>query len=334
MAASLHANTLSLSLIASVAYRTLASDFGAARTLGEDYVNANVVKSGSGRVTSRTVNLPAELLLKYTTMEYALSRPAQVHPILLYVIATCMDKDDFKALRATAHELGYDQCPNSSVFRGTKWYAPKQIQEILGLTAATAAIVPRPGAPGPSQSAPAAAGNQPLGAALFLLPVSPCEFQLITKILEQLQLQRQPWPLANDKRAQCCSGMALSVAEGMLETSFPNTGVRVMLFIGGDAWPHRPSRRQCAPSRRSDELLQHGRARQAVSHARTWSLVSTELCERIRSHHDIDKDNNVNFYDVIAKRAAPDGYTIEWHPSSLPTSSTRTCPVSPFASLR
>lgn len=44
-------------------------------------------------------NLPAELLPKYTTIEYTLSRPAQIPPIFLYVVDTCMDDDDLKALR-------------------------------------------------------------------------------------------------------------------------------------------------------------------------------------------------------------------------------------------
>lgn len=44
-------------------------------------------------------NLPAELLPKYTTIEYTLSRPAQVPPIFLFVVDTCLDEDDLKALR-------------------------------------------------------------------------------------------------------------------------------------------------------------------------------------------------------------------------------------------
>jgi protein transport protein SEC23 len=44
-------------------------------------------------------NLPAELLPKYTTIEYTLSRPAQVPPIFLFVVDTCLDNDDLKALR-------------------------------------------------------------------------------------------------------------------------------------------------------------------------------------------------------------------------------------------
>ena len=46
-----------------------------------------------------TNNLPAELLPKYTTIEYTLARPAQVPPIFLYVVDTCLDEDDLKALR-------------------------------------------------------------------------------------------------------------------------------------------------------------------------------------------------------------------------------------------
>lgn len=44
-------------------------------------------------------NLPAELLPKYTTIEYTLARPAQVPPIFLFVIDTCLDEEDLKALK-------------------------------------------------------------------------------------------------------------------------------------------------------------------------------------------------------------------------------------------
>lgn len=55
---------------------------------------------------------------------------------------------------------------------------------------------------------------QAFGAARFLLPVSQCEFQL-TGILESLT--RDPWPVASDKRPLRCTGVALSVAVGLLE---------------------------------------------------------------------------------------------------------------------
>jgi protein transport protein SEC23 len=43
-------------------------------------------------------NLPAELYPTYSTIEYTLSRPAQTPPIFLYVVDTCMDSDELKAL--------------------------------------------------------------------------------------------------------------------------------------------------------------------------------------------------------------------------------------------
>ena len=197
-------------------------------------------------------NLPAELLPKYTTIEYTLSRPAQIPPIFLYVVDTCMDADDLKALCETlvvslsllpphalvglitfgtmvqVHELGYENCPKSYVFRGSKDYSPKNIQDMLGLTPGAR---PAPGAPG-GPSAPRAAGAAQLGVSRFLLPVSQCEYQL-TGILEQLQ--RDPWPVPSDRRAQRCTGAALGVAVGLLETTYQNTGARIMLFCGGPA---------------------------------------------------------------------------------------------------
>lgn len=82
---------------------------------------------------------------------------------------------------------------------------------MLGLSAGPA---PRPSGAGlpPGQAPPVAAG-----ASRFLLPVSQCEYGL-TGILEQLS--RDPWPVASDRRAQRCTGVAMSVAVGLLEVNF------------------------------------------------------------------------------------------------------------------
>ncbi|KZT37080.1 hypothetical protein SISSUDRAFT_1129918 [Sistotremastrum suecicum HHB10207 ss-3] len=242
-------------------------------------------------------NLPAELLPKYTTIEYTLSRPAQVPPIFLFVVDTCLDEEELKALRdaiiislslippfalvglitygtmTQLHELGYGDCPKSYVFRGGKEYNQKQIQDMLGLSGTRAA--PRPGQPLPPQG---------LGAARFLLPVSQCEFQL-TSILEQLT--RDPWPVANDKRALRCAGVALSVAVGLLESTFAQTGARIMMFAGGP----------CTEG--------------------PGMVVSNELREPIRSHHDIDRDSvkhfkrATKFFEALAKRAANNGHAVD-----------------------
>ncbi|CAO1630818.1 unnamed protein product [Parajaminaea phylloscopi] len=255
-----------------------------------------------------STNLPAELLPKYTTIEYTLSRPAPTPPVFLYVVDTCLDEQDLKGLREAlvvslsllppnalvglitfgtmtqVHELGYEACPKSYVFRGTKEYAPKAIQDMLGLTPGTRPqMPPQAGGPSTQPGAPQPPASRS-GAARFLLPVQQCEFQL-TSILEQLQ--KDAWPVASDKRAQRCTGTAVGVAVGLLETTFPNTGARIMLFSGGP----------CSEG--------------------PGNVVSTELRERIRSHHDIDKDNvkfykrALKYYDALAKRSAHNGHAID-----------------------
>jgi protein transport protein SEC23 len=104
-------------------------------------------------------------------------------------------------------------------------------------------------------------------ASRFLLPAEAADFQL-TKALEQMQ--KDPWPVANDKRALRCTGVALSVAVGLLETSFQNAGGRIMLFAGGPATE--------GPG----------------------MVVGPELREPIRSHHDIDRDN-IKYYKKAVK---------------------------------
>ena len=154
-------------------------------------------------------------------------------------------------LQTQVHELGYAACTKAYVFRGSKDYTPKQIQDMLGLSPQNRAI-PRIGQPIP----------QSFGAARFLLPVERCEWQL-TNIIEQLA--RDPWPVANDKRPLRCTGNAINVAVGLLETTFPNTGARIMVFAGG-------------PCTEGPGLV-----------------VSNELREPIRSHHDIDRDSVKHF---------------------------------------
>ncbi|KAG7531183.1 hypothetical protein FFLO_04542 [Filobasidium floriforme] len=255
-----------------------------------------------------TTNLPAELLPKYTTIEYTLSRPAQIPPIFLFVIDTCLDEDDLKALKETivvslsllppnalvglitygtmtqVHELAYGECPKSYVFRGSKDYQQKQIVDMLGLNPSTA----RPAAAGPSM--PGQRGGFQTAASRFLMPVQACEFQL-TQIIEGLT--RDPWPVANDRRPMRCTGVAMNVAVSMLESAFPNTGARIMLFAGGPATE--------GPG----------------------MVVGQELREPIRSHHDIDRDSvkhfkrATKFYEGLSKRASVNGHAIDVYAGCL-----------------
>ncbi|KAK0263197.1 Protein transport protein SEC23 [Friedmanniomyces endolithicus] len=250
--------------------------------------------------------IPPELHPGSTTIEYRLARPAPTPPIFVFVVDTCQEEDSLKALKdsiimsldlipphalvglitygtmAQVHELGYTECAKSYVFRGNKDYTGKQVQEMLGLLTAPGArpgmqqVQPQPGRPAPP----------PMGGAgqRFLLPVQQCEFQL-ANALESLQ--KDPWPVANDRRSIRCTGVALSVATGLLETSFQNAGGRIMLFTGGPATE--------GPG----------------------MVVGPELKEQIRSHHDIDRDNikyykkALKFYETLAKRTAHNGHIVD-----------------------
>ena len=235
--------------------------------------------------------IPPELHPGNTSIEYRLARPAPAAPIFLFLVDTCQDQENLNALKDSlvmslsllppyalvglitfgtmvrskqhclprrkltvsqtqVHELGYTECAKSYVFRGTKDYSAKQVQEMLGLTNPSVR---------PNMQQQQGRPQQPMSpASRFLLPVQQCEMQL-TNALEQLQ--RDPWPVANDKRSSRCTGVALSVALSLLEVSYQNAGARVMLFAGG-------------PATEGNGMV-----------------VGTELREPIRSHHDIDKDN-------------------------------------------
>lgn len=217
-------------------------------------------------------NRPAELLPRYTTIEYTLTRPVPTPPIFLFVVDTHVDDDaSLSALRdsiilslsllpqnalvglitfgtvAHVHEIGYSDCAKSYVFRGSKEYSLKDIQDMLGLHP----IVNR-GPQQQTQQQPATPANR------FLQPIEQCEFQLSTLIE---QIQRDPWSVKRDDRPIRCTGVALSLAVSILETAYPGTGARIMLFASGP----------CT--------------------AGPGQVVSIERRDTIRSHHDIDRDH-------------------------------------------
>jgi protein transport protein SEC23 len=261
-------------------------------------LSRNQLPSHYKDITANSV--PPEIHHLNSTVEYKLSRPAPAPPIFFYVVDTCQEQDSLYALKeslilslsllpdnalvglitygtmAQVHELGYTDCAKSYVFRGNKDYTAKQVQEMLGLMNP----IIRPGTQAPAGRTGAAAGP----ASRFLLPVHHAEFQL-TKALENLH--KDPWPVANDRRNRRCTGVALSVAVGLLESAYQNAGGRIMLFAGGPATE--------GPG----------------------MVVGPELREPIRSHHDIDRESAkyykkaLKFYDTLAKRTAHNGHIID-----------------------
>uniref|UniRef100_A0A2K5DMV7 Protein transport protein SEC23 n=1 Tax=Aotus nancymaae TaxID=37293 RepID=A0A2K5DMV7_AOTNA len=230
-------------------------------------------------------------------------RGPQMPLIFLYVVDTCMEDEDLQALKESmqmslsllpptalvglitfgrmvqVHELGCEGISKSYVFRGTKDLSAKQLQEMLGLSKVPVTQATR----GPQV-------QQPPPSNRFLQPVQKIDMNL-TDLLGELQ--RDPWPVPQGKRSLRSSGVALSIAVGLLECTFPNTGARIMMFIGG-------------PATQGPGMV-----------------VGDELKTPIRSWHDIEKDiakyvkKGTKHFEALANRAATTGHVIDIYACAL-----------------
>ena len=215
-------------------------------------------------------------------------------PIFIFVVDTCVLEDELKELRDSlqqtlnllpedtlvglitfgtlvhVHELGFTECSKSYVFRGEREYQTEKVQDMLGIARSRMGQVQ--GAAGPTGRQ----GRQP-AIGRFLMSVGECTFAL-EQILEDLQ--RDPWPCPTDERASRCTGTALSVALGLIESSvMGKQGSRVMLFTAG-------------PPTTGDGII-----------------VSRDKKENIRSHVDLSKGQAPlhkkasEFYSRLASKA-------------------------------
>jgi len=250
---------------------------------------------------------PAELIPSFSTIEYTITRAQSMPPIFLLVVDTCLDDEELGALKDSlqmslsllppaalvglitfgkmvqVHELGCEGCSKSYVFRGTKDLTARQVQDMLGIGKVA---VPQP----QQQRGPGGQPQPTPPANRFLQPVHRCDMSL-TDLLGELQ--RDPWPVPQGKRSLRSTGVALSIAVGLLECTYPNTGGRIMLFVGGP----------CSQG--------------------PGQVVNDDLREPIRSHHDIHKDNAkymkkaTKHYDGLAVRAATNGHAIDIYSCAL-----------------
>mmetsp|Transcript_26487 Transcript_26487/g.36914 ORF Transcript_26487/g.36914 Transcript_26487/m.36914 type:complete len:755 (+) Transcript_26487:138-2402(+) len=241
-------------------------------------------------------NLPAEIMPKFTTMEYVLDKKTQSSPIFLFVLDTCMQPEELAELKTTllqclvylpedcgvglitfgkhvhVHELGFEECPKSHVIRGDKKIEAKKIQQLLGVD---------PRAYQDSKYNPGAR---------FLLRREDVEYQF-NSILEDLA--KDAWPHKNDQRPARCSGAALNVAVSLLEATSKGHNARIVLFSGG-------------PPTIGPGLV-----------------VSQEKKDTIRSHADIVKgrvpyyNDALKFYAELGERAAAAGHVIDIYAGAM-----------------
>jgi protein transport protein SEC23 len=246
------------------------------------------------------------LIPQFTTVEYELQSQPVGPPVFMFVVDTCVDEDELSHLRDAlqqtlnllpedalvglitfgtlvhVHELGFSDCPKAYVFRGEREYTPQKVQDMLGISAARGV---QPGAP----SGMATPVRQ-TAVGRFLMPVGECTFAL-EQVLEDLQ--KDPWPCQPDERVQRCTGTALSVAMGLLETSVPRQGSRVMLFIAGPPTVGK------------------------------GAIVSRSKKENIRSHTDLAKNQApmykpaLEFYSGLSEKAIANNIVVDVFACSL-----------------
>jgi len=246
---------------------------------------------------------PAELIPQFSTIEYTLPKRVATPPVYLFVVDTCMEEEDLEALKESVqmslslippealvglitfgrmvhiHELSCEGISKSYVFNGTKDLTGKQLHDLLGMNSPRAGSQVPPGQAAVQHGAP-----QPSKHSRFIQPLSQCDMN-ITDLMGQLQ--RDPWPVQQAKRSLRSTGVALSVAVGLLETGFANTGGRIMLFVGG-------------PCTQGPGMV-----------------VGDELKYPIRSHNDIEKDNAkyikkaLKHYEALANRASTNGHVVD-----------------------
>ncbi|PPS00711.1 hypothetical protein GOBAR_AA19953 [Gossypium barbadense] len=261
-------------------------------------------------------NLPCELYPQYTTVQYTLqmdpdpnnpSNAPQLQPVFVFVLDTCMIEEELvfakSALKqaigllpeqalvgfvsfgtqAHVHELGFTEISKVYVFKGSKEISKEQVLEQLGLPAAGRRSTA--GYPKGLQN-----GFTNTVVNRFLLPASDCEFTL-NSLLDELQTDQ--WPVQAGHRASRCTGVALSVAAGLLGACLPGTGARIIALVGGP----------CTEG--------------------PGTIVSKDLSEPLRSHKDLFKDaapyfkKAVKFYDSLAKQLVDQGHVLDLFASAL-----------------
>lgn len=243
-------------------------------------------------------NLPAELLIENTTVEYKLNKKESNYPIFYFLIDTAIEEDELNELKETIQqtinslppecqigiitygkmcnviEVGSTEIPISYALNGEKNYQPDEIQELLGLFIRSNTNV--------KEGTFTNEKNRPK----FVMPVGEVSFA-INSFLDDLQIDS--WAKKSDNRNANCVGLAINTAISIIEAIGKNDPSRILVFMGGPG------------------TIGEGK------------IVSCELKETIRNFVDFEKGNsNTNyyksaceFYDNLSLRASRSGIIID-----------------------
>ncbi|KAL0382870.1 UNVERIFIED_CONTAM: protein transport protein SEC23 [Sesamum calycinum] len=190
---------------------------------------------------------------------------------------TCMIEEELEFAKS-ALKRAIGMLPDNAM--GSKELSRDQVLEQLGLGVSGGRRAGPGIQKGGAGHSPTAGAGPNTGINRFLLPASECEYTL-NSLLDELATDQ--WPVAPGNRALRCTGVALSVAAGLLGASTAGTGARIIGLVGS-------------------------------MHRRSWS---------VRSHKDLDKDaapffkKAVHFFDELGKQLVSQGHVLDVFASAL-----------------
>lgn len=240
-------------------------------------------------------NMPVEL--QNTTVEYITNRPVQIPPIFFFVVDITAEKENLDALKESIITSLSLLPPNA--FVGLITYG-----NVVQLHDLSSQVIDRCNVfrgdreyqyeqlvemltgqrPTNTMGAMPNTKITPFSLNRFFLPLEQVEFKL-TQLLENLTPDQ--WTVPAGRRPLRATGSALSIASLLLQGSYKHVAARIILFASG-------------PSTVNPGLI-----------------VSNELKDPLRSHHDIDSDHAQHykkackFYNQLAERIAENGHTVD-----------------------
>lgn len=234
----------------------------------------------------KETNLPTELLQGCTTMEYIIPQSVCLPPVFLIVLDISLIDEELEQVKDSLQQC-LATMPQSAVVGFITFGGMCYVHEVA-FTMIPRAYAFRGGKDKEytKQQVAYQLGFATQNSRRFLMPVAECEFTL-NSILDDLS--KDTWPVGAAQRPARCTGLALSVAISLLEATYPQSSARIMLMVGGPC--------TVGPG----------------------TIVAEELSETIRSHLDLQRDNQnarftkkaLKFYTGLASRAVQCGFAVD-----------------------
>ncbi|KAL0228396.1 hypothetical protein RCL1_004539 [Eukaryota sp. TZLM3-RCL] len=219
-------------------------------------------------------NIPLELTPNASTVEYIIQQSGNnaIPPVYLFVVDIAVPEEELSSIRsallsvltsipenallglitygssAQVWQLTSSEVPRAYFFSGTKEISTEKVATWLGLSGSTHCRSP--------------SGNA------FLQPNNVCDY-ILTGIIESLRKDSFPVPI--DERPKRCTGVALALAQSLLELSYKGYPARVVLLSNGP----------CTEG--------------------PGKVVGLDLKEIMRSHDHLEREENLKYYKKATK---------------------------------